>query len=46
MGHSANRNVSERANPYTWSDDKARQYNEPQRTDFGDYIRAKGFKLT
>ncbi len=32
--------------PYTWSDDKARQYNEPQRTDFGDYIRAKGFKLT
>lgn len=32
--------------PYTWSDDKARQYNEPQRTDFGDYIRKKGFKLT
>jgi len=32
--------------PYTWSDDKARQYDEPQRTDFGDYIRAKGFKLT
>jgi nitroreductase len=32
--------------PYTWSDDKARQYNEPQRSDFGDYIRRKGFKLT
>lgn len=31
--------------PYTWSDDKARQYNEPQRTDFGAYIRRKGFKL-
>ena len=31
--------------PYTWSDDKARQYNEPQRTDFGAYIRGKGFKL-
>lgn len=31
--------------PYTWSEDKARQYAEPQRTDFGDYIRRKGFKL-
>ena len=30
---------------YTWSEDKARQYAEPQRTDFGAYIRAKGFKL-
>lgn len=32
--------------PYTWSEDKARQYAEPQRTDFGDYIRAKGFSLS
>jgi len=32
--------------PYTWSDDKARQYNEPQRVDFGGYIRRKGFKLS
>lgn len=31
--------------PYTWSEDKARQYAEPQRTDFGDYIREKGFRL-
>lgn len=31
--------------PYTWSEDKARQYAEPQRTDFGAYIRNKGFKL-
>ncbi len=32
--------------PYTWSEDKARQYNEPQRTDFGAYIRKKGFDLS
>jgi nitroreductase len=31
--------------PYTWSEDKARQYAKPQRTDFGAYIRAKLFKL-
>ncbi len=31
--------------PYTWSEDKARQYAEPQRTDFGDYVRRKGFRL-
>jgi nitroreductase len=31
--------------PYTWSEDKARQYAEPQRTDFGAYIRKKGFNL-
>lgn len=32
--------------PYTWSDDKARQYAEPQRTDFGAYVRGKGFELS
>lgn len=32
--------------PYTWSEDKARQYAEPQRTDFGAYIRKKGFDLS
>ncbi|MBS27316.1 MAG: NADPH-dependent oxidoreductase [Alphaproteobacteria bacterium] len=32
--------------PYTWSDDKARQYAEPQRTDFGAFVRKKGFDLT
>lgn len=31
--------------PYTWSEDKARQYNMPERADFGAFIRAKGFKL-
>ena len=31
--------------PYTWSQDKARQYNLPERADFGAFIRAKGFKL-
>ena len=32
--------------PYTWSEDKARQYAEPQRTDFGAYARRKGFNLS
>lgn len=31
---------------YGWSDDKARQYAVPERADFGDFIRAKGFKLS
>lgn len=31
--------------PYTWSEDKARQYNLPERAGFGAFIRAKGFKL-
>jgi nitroreductase/FMN reductase [NAD(P)H] len=30
---------------YGWSDDKARQYAEPQRTDWGAFVRAKGFRL-
>jgi len=29
--------------PYTWSEDKARQYSLPERADFGAFIRAKGF---
>jgi nitroreductase/FMN reductase [NAD(P)H] len=33
------------ADPYTWSEDKARQYNRPERADFGAFIRAKGFRL-
>jgi len=33
------------AAPYTWSEDKARQYNKPERADFGAFIRAKGFRL-
>jgi nitroreductase/FMN reductase [NAD(P)H] len=30
---------------YGWSEDKARQYSVSQRSDFGAYIRAKGFNL-
>ena len=30
---------------YGWSEDKARQYAEPQRTEFGAFVRNKGFNL-
>ncbi len=30
---------------YGWSEDKARQYAEPQRADFGQFVNARGFKL-
>jgi FMN reductase [NAD(P)H] len=30
---------------YGWSEDKARQYAEPERADFGTYIRRQGFSL-
>ncbi|MFK7942672.1 MAG: nitroreductase family protein [Paracoccaceae bacterium] len=30
---------------YGWSDDKARQYQVPQRTDWGDFVRRKRFSL-
>lgn len=30
---------------YGWSEDKARHYSQPERADFGDYVRARGFKL-
>jgi nitroreductase len=30
---------------YGWSEDKARQYAEPTRTDFGGFVRGKGFRL-
>jgi nitroreductase len=30
---------------YSWSEDKARQYAEPQRDDFGAFVRARGFRL-
>ena len=33
------------ADPYTWSEDKARQYSLPERADFGAFVRGKGFKL-
>lgn len=31
---------------YGWSEDKARQYAQPDREDFGDFILAKGFNLS
>lgn len=31
--------------PYTWSEDKARQYSVPQRHSFGSYVRKQGFAL-
>jgi nitroreductase/FMN reductase [NAD(P)H] len=30
---------------YGWSEDKARQYAEPTRGDFGAFVRRKGFRL-
>lgn len=30
---------------YGWSEDKARQYAEPTRGDFGVFVRGKGFRL-
>jgi len=30
---------------YGWSEDKARQYAAPTRTDFGAFVRNKGFRL-
>jgi nitroreductase/FMN reductase [NAD(P)H] len=34
-----------KAADYGWSEDKARQYAEPQRADFGAFVRAQGFCL-
>ena len=31
------------AEAYGWSDDKVRQYSQPERTDFGAYLRKQGF---
>lgn len=33
------------ASDYGWLEDKARQYAEPQRTDFGAFVRRRGFRL-
>ena len=33
------------ASLYGWSEDKARQYAVPTRTDFGEFVRGKGFRL-
>jgi nitroreductase/FMN reductase [NAD(P)H] len=34
-----------KAASYGWSEDKARQYAEPLRADFGAFVRARGFRL-
>jgi nitroreductase/FMN reductase [NAD(P)H] len=31
--------------PYGWTEEKLRQYADPQRADFGGFVRAKGFRL-
>lgn len=31
--------------PFVWSEAKRRQYSTPQRTDFGAFLRAKGFSM-
>ena len=33
------------ADRYGWSEDKARQYADPERADWGAFVRAKGFDL-
>lgn len=33
------------AQAYAWSDDKVRQYSAPERTDFGAYMRKRGFRF-
>lgn len=33
------------AETYGWSEDKARQYAQPERADFGAYVKRIGFKL-
>ena len=33
------------ADPYGWSEDKARQYSVPERHNFGPFVRGHGFKL-
>jgi nitroreductase/FMN reductase [NAD(P)H] len=33
------------AQPYGWSEDKARQYAQPERKGWGRFVRAKGFTL-
>lgn len=37
--------IFESTEPYTWSEDKARQYSLPERADFGAFIRSKGFSM-
>ena len=34
-----------KAETYTWTEDKARQYASPERADFGAFVKSKGFLL-
>lgn len=34
-----------RSESYGWSEDKVRQYSVPERSDFGAFVRKKGFRL-
>jgi nitroreductase/FMN reductase [NAD(P)H] len=46
--HATNQRQVERfgeAAKYTWSEDKARQYANPERAGFGAFIKSKGFQL-
>ena len=38
-------NVFGEAERYTWSEDKIRQYSQPERADFGAFLAEKGFRL-
>jgi nitroreductase/FMN reductase [NAD(P)H] len=44
----AQRNVARfgSSDTYGWSEDKARQYGESERADFGTFIRRIGFNLS
>lgn len=37
--------VFEHSDTYGWSEDKARQYSQPERQNFGEFVRNKGFRL-
>lgn len=46
--HATNQRQVERfgeAEKYTWSEDKARQYANPERAEFGAFVKSKGFLL-
>jgi nitroreductase/FMN reductase [NAD(P)H] len=45
-GQQRHRGTYGEVSPYTWSEDKARQYSVPQRHAFGAYVRRQGFSLT
>lgn len=44
-GNQKHRDMYGEVLPYTWSEDKARQYSVPQRHNFGDYVRKQSFSL-